>query len=110
MHLKLSLFPQIKKLLKENRLDDIVDRNLKHYDPKEVEIVIQVALLCTQSSPEHRPVMTEVVEMLQGVGLQTRWAKWEETEEEKTKQFLAHHFPWTEETTHLEAIQLSKAR
>ena len=39
----------MKKLLREKRLEDIVDRNLESYDPKEVETILQVALLCTMS-------------------------------------------------------------
>ncbi|KAJ6697487.1 hypothetical protein OIU85_003823 [Salix viminalis] len=49
------LLDHIKKLLRENRLDDIVDGNLKTYDRKEVETIVQVALLCTNSSPGRPP-------------------------------------------------------
>lgn len=97
---------------KENRLDDIVDGNLKTYDPKEVGTLVQVALLCTQNSPEDRPTMAEVVQMLQGVGLADRWAEWEQLEVGNRESFLVpHNFPWAEETTHdPEAMQLSRAR
>lgn len=82
------------------------------YDPKEVKMIVLVALLCTQSMPEDRPKMTEVVNMLQGVGLSERWALWEQNEGERDRQYshMSHHFPWAEETTQLEAIQLSRAR
>ncbi|KAK1371433.1 Protein kinase domain-containing protein [Heracleum sosnowskyi] len=56
---------QIKKLLREKRLAYIVDEHMKIDDPTKVESVIQIALLCTQSSPEDRPTMSEVVGMLQ---------------------------------------------
>jgi hypothetical protein len=104
---------QIKKLQRENRLDDIVDGNLKSYVPREVETIVQVALLCTQSSPKGRPTMAEVVRMLEGVGLAERWAKWEQLEEERSQEFslISHNFTWAEDSTHdQEAIQLSKAR
>ncbi|XP_031385762.1 probable LRR receptor-like serine/threonine-protein kinase At5g63710 isoform X2 [Punica granatum] len=106
------LLDHIKKLLREDRLKDIVDQNLAVYDLKEVETIVQVAFLCTQSSPDERPSMTDVVNMLQGVGLSERWAQWEQHEEERNKQYsyMSHHFAWVEETTQLEAIQLSKAR
>ncbi|KAM7489215.1 hypothetical protein LguiB_026699 [Lonicera macranthoides] len=68
------LLDDIKKLLREKRVADIVDENLKNYDLKEVETIIRVALLCTQSSPEERPTMVQVVNMLQGESL----AKWEQ--------------------------------
>ncbi|XP_059624486.1 probable LRR receptor-like serine/threonine-protein kinase At5g63710 [Cornus florida] len=107
------LLDHIKKLLREKRLEDIVDENLKVYDPKEVETILQVALLCTQSSPEDRPKMTVVVSMLQGVGLAERWAEWEQLEEVRNREFsfMTHQFAWAEDSTHdQEAMQLSQAR
>ncbi|KAK2993444.1 hypothetical protein RJ640_005138 [Escallonia rubra] len=104
---------KIKKLLREKRLADIVDENLRIYSPKEVETIIQVALLCTQSSPEDRPKMVEVIRMLQGEGLAERWAEWEQLEEVRNQEFslMSSHFIWAEDSTHAqEAIQLSQAR
>ncbi|PON83976.1 Mitogen-activated protein kinase kinase kinase [Trema orientale] len=104
------LLDHIKKLQRENRLHDIVDGNLKSYDPKEVETIIQVALLCTQTSPEERPTMAKVVKMLQGVGLAERWAEWEQVRNQECSMF-SHPFAWADETTHdQEAIQLSDPR
>ncbi|XP_047330838.1 probable LRR receptor-like serine/threonine-protein kinase At5g63710 isoform X1 [Impatiens glandulifera] len=108
------LLDHIKKLLKEKRVEDLVDKNLKNYDLKEVETVIQVALVCTQSSPEERPKMMEVLSMLEGgVDLAQRWAEWEQVEEERNKQAFNMPNPllWAEDSTHdQEAIQLSQAR
>lgn len=107
------LLDHIKKLLREKRLSDIVDGNMKTYDPKEVETILQVALLCTQSSPEDRPKMAEVITMLKGVGLAERWAEWEQLEEVRNQQFslMSRQFMWAEDSTHdQEAIQLSQAR
>ncbi|KAI3834994.1 hypothetical protein MKX03_007287 [Papaver bracteatum] len=108
------LLDHIKKLLREKRLQDIVDGNLKqNYDPKEVKTIIQVALLCTQSSPEDRPKMAEVVGMLQGVGLSERWTEWEQLEVVRSREYsvMSHQFIWNEDSTQdQEAIQLSKAR
>ncbi|XP_057807121.1 probable LRR receptor-like serine/threonine-protein kinase At5g10290 isoform X3 [Salvia miltiorrhiza] len=65
----------------ENRLEAIVDCNLERkYDIHEVEMMVQVALLCTQSSPEERPAMSEVVRMLEGEGLAERWEVWQQVE------------------------------
>lgn len=36
--------------------------------------MLQVALLCTQYVPAHRPKMSEVVRMLEGDGLAEKWA------------------------------------
>ncbi|XP_058089566.1 probable LRR receptor-like serine/threonine-protein kinase At5g63710 isoform X3 [Magnolia sinica] len=108
------LLDHIKKLLRENRLHDIVDNNLKqNYNPKEVEVIVQVALLCTQGSPEDRPKMREVVSMLQGEGLAERWAEWEQLEVIRHQEYstFSHHLDWAEDSTYnKEAIQLSAAR
>ncbi|KAG0499374.1 hypothetical protein HPP92_004065 [Vanilla planifolia] len=45
------LLDHVKKLVREKRLDAIIDRNLnKNYSAVEVEKMVQVALLCTQSN------------------------------------------------------------
>ncbi|CAI9108739.1 OLC1v1008416C1 [Oldenlandia corymbosa var. corymbosa] len=109
------LLDHTKKLLREKRIEDIVDRNLNSYNAKEVETILQVALLCTQGSPEDRPRMAEVVNMLQGVGLTERWSEWEKLEEVRNQEFSlvshSHQFLWADESTQdQEAIQLSQAR
>ncbi|KAG6737282.1 hypothetical protein POTOM_058796 [Populus tomentosa] len=108
------LLDHIKKLLRENRLDDIVDGNLKTYDRKEVETIVQVALLCTHSSPEGRPKMEEVVKMLRGIGLAERWAKWEQLEDAMNQDLavlMSQQYIWVEDSSiDQEAIQLSTAR
>jgi hypothetical protein len=106
---------QVKNLLRENRVEDIVDNNLETFDPKEVETILQVALLCTQAYPEDRPTMSEVVKMLLGVGLADRWADWKQLEETRNEEIelslMTHQFPWSDESTlDQEAIQLSRAR
>lgn len=90
-----------------------MDENLKFYNSKEVETILQVAMLCTQSSPEDRPKMAQVVSMLQGVGLAERWAEWEQLEQVRIQEFslMSHKFIWAEDSTlDQEAIQLSQAR
>uniref|UniRef100_A0A0D9XRD6 non-specific serine/threonine protein kinase n=1 Tax=Leersia perrieri TaxID=77586 RepID=A0A0D9XRD6_9ORYZ len=55
------------ELLEKNRLSSFVDRRLKNdYVSAELEEMVQIALLCTMYSPDHRPRMTEVVRMLEG--------------------------------------------
>lgn len=54
---------------------ELVDRELgSNYDRIEVGEMLQVALLCTQNLPAHRPKMSEVVRMLEGDGLAEKWA------------------------------------
>lgn len=53
----------------------LVDKELgSNYDRIEVGEMLQVALLCTQNLPAHRPKMSEVVRMLEGDGLAEKWA------------------------------------
>ncbi|XP_020585299.1 protein NSP-INTERACTING KINASE 3-like isoform X2 [Phalaenopsis equestris] len=64
----------VKKLQQEKLLSMMVDKDLRNnYDEVELEEMVQVALLCTQSQPVHRPKMSEVVRMLEGDGLAERW-------------------------------------
>lgn len=52
------------KLKEEERLLDIVDPELTEYNQIEVHRFIMVALFCTQASAQHRPTMTQVLQML----------------------------------------------
>ncbi|GAB4838322.1 BRASSINOSTEROID INSENSITIVE 1-associated receptor kinase 1 [Ancistrocladus abbreviatus] len=75
------LLDWVKGLLKDRRLEALVDSDLQsNYVEDEVEQLIQVALLCTQSSPMERPKMSEVVRMLEGDGLAERWEEWQKEE------------------------------
>lgn len=66
---------QVKKIQQEKKVELLVDRELgNNYDGIEVLEMLQVALLCTQYLPAHRPKMSEVVRMLEGDGLAEKWA------------------------------------
>lgn len=102
-------------MLREKRLEDIIDRNLKKcFDREEVESILQVAMVCTHNSPEDRPTMAEVGKMLvQGVGLSERWAAWEQLEQLRAQEYslMSRNFLWAEEFSNDQhAIQLSQAR
>ncbi|KAK9675644.1 hypothetical protein RND81_11G021100 [Saponaria officinalis] len=61
----------VKKLRK---LSQLVDKDLKNnYDRVELGEMVQVAFLCTQFNPSHRPKMSEVLRMLEGDGLADKW-------------------------------------
>jgi len=65
---------QVKKVQQEKKLDLLVDRDIgADYDRIEVGEMVQLALLCTQYLPSHRPKMSEVVRMLEGDGLVDKW-------------------------------------
>lgn len=104
---------KVKKLHREKRLDAIVDRNLhRNYNMDEVEMMIQVALLCTQGSPEDRPAMSEVVRMLEGEGLAERWEEWQHVEVSRQEyERLQRRFDWGEDSTYnQDAVELSGGR
>ncbi|CAL5326787.1 unnamed protein product [Camellia sinensis] len=108
------LLDHVKKLERENRLDAIVDPNLnENYNILEVEMMIKVALLCTQGSPEDRPAMSDVVRMLEGEGLAERWEEWQHVEVNRRQEYerLHRRFDWGEDSTYnQDAIELSGGR
>ncbi|XP_027337919.1 probable LRR receptor-like serine/threonine-protein kinase At5g10290 isoform X2 [Abrus precatorius] len=108
------LLDHVKKLQREKRLDTIVDCNLnKNYSIEEVEMIVQIALLCTQASPEDRPAMSEVVRMLEGEGLAERWEEWQHMEVATRQDYerLQRRLEWGEDSVHnQDAIELSGGR
>ncbi|KAK1323636.1 putative LRR receptor-like serine/threonine-protein kinase [Acorus calamus] len=71
---KFPMLDWVRKVYQERQLDLIVDKHLRsNYDRIEVGEMVQVALLCTQYLPSHRPKMSEVVRMLEGDGLAEKW-------------------------------------
>ncbi|CAN8284077.1 unnamed protein product [Cochlearia groenlandica] len=70
-----AMLEWVRKLHKETKVEELMDRELgTNYDKIEVVEMVQVALLCTQFLPAHRPKMSDVVQMLEGDGLAERWA------------------------------------
>ncbi|XWS16949.1 hypothetical protein CRYUN_Cryun33cG0025700 [Craigia yunnanensis] len=70
-----AMLEWVKKIQQEKKVEVLVDRELgSNYDRIEVGEMLQVALLCTQYLPAHRPRMSEVVRMLEGDGLAEKWA------------------------------------
>ncbi|XP_022984296.1 probable LRR receptor-like serine/threonine-protein kinase At5g10290 [Cucurbita maxima] len=107
------LLDHVKKLEREKRLDAIVDRNLKNYNIQEVEMMIKVALLCTQPLSDDRPAMSQVVRMLEGEGLAEKWEEWQHLEVSRRQEYerLQRRFEWGEDSIHRQdAIQLSGGR
>ncbi|KAL8483762.1 hypothetical protein ACS0TY_026445 [Phlomoides rotata] len=109
------LLDWVKGLLKEKKLERLVDPNLQNNDvDEEVEQLIQVGLLCTQISPLGRPKMWEVVRLLEGDGLAEKWDEWHKVEERTQEVGVAPHpsSEWiiTDSTEDLDAVELSGPR
>ncbi|KAF5207381.1 Nsp-interacting kinase, partial [Thalictrum thalictroides] len=74
VHQKGAMIEWVKKIQQEKKVEVLVDKDLRtNYDHIEVAEMVQVALLCTQYLPAHRPKMSEVVRMLEGDGLADKW-------------------------------------
>ncbi|KAF2282754.1 hypothetical protein GH714_043163 [Hevea brasiliensis] len=81
-----AMLDWVKKIHQEKKLEMLVDKDLNgNYDRIELEEMVQVALLCTQFLPSHRPKMSEVVRMLEGDGLAERWEASQRLEATKSK-------------------------
>ncbi|KAF9621884.1 hypothetical protein IFM89_028472 [Coptis chinensis] len=59
---------QVRTLHEEKRLEVLVDRGLNGcFEVEELEKTVELALQCTQSHPNQRPKMSEVVNVLEGI-------------------------------------------
>ncbi|CAI9112314.1 OLC1v1012751C1 [Oldenlandia corymbosa var. corymbosa] len=52
-------------LLRENRIEDVVDRRCTDIDGETVEAVLEIAARCTDAIPDDRPSMQEVLQFLE---------------------------------------------
>ncbi|KAF9678595.1 hypothetical protein SADUNF_Sadunf07G0050900 [Salix dunnii] len=52
------------KHFQSNTVQEIIDKSMAIEDAEEIQRVVQIGLLCTQESPNFRPTMTDVVQML----------------------------------------------
>ncbi|CAN6814365.1 LRR receptor-like serine/threonine-protein kinase FEI 2 [Brassica napus] len=52
-------------LLKEDRLEDVMDKRCADVDEDSAEALIEIAARCTAANPEDRPAMNQVVQLLE---------------------------------------------
>ncbi|KAJ7956331.1 Receptor-like protein kinase [Quillaja saponaria] len=52
-------------LLRENRLEDVVDKNCTDADAETVEAILGIAARCTDANPDDRPSMSQVLQFLE---------------------------------------------
>ncbi|KAF6134997.1 hypothetical protein GIB67_014046 [Kingdonia uniflora] len=104
----------VKKLHQDGKLHLMVDKDLKNnLDLVELEEMVQVALLCTQFHPLHRPKMSEVMRMLEGDGLAEKWEASQKIETPKYRSYenLPQRYSDLEESSLVvEAMELSGPR
>ncbi|KAG8640129.1 protein NSP-INTERACTING KINASE 3 isoform X2 [Manihot esculenta] len=105
----------VKKLHQEGKLNVLVDKDLKgNFDRIELAEMVQVALLCTQFNPSHRPKMSEVLKMLEGDGLAEKWEASQKVETPRFRSFENHPQKYSdfieESSLVVEAMELSGPR
>ncbi|XWS51072.1 hypothetical protein CRYUN_Cryun12cG0144900 [Craigia yunnanensis] len=52
-------------LLRENRLEDVVDKSCTDADMETVEAIVEIAAKCTDANPDERPTMSQVLQLLE---------------------------------------------
>ncbi|KAM7479976.1 hypothetical protein LguiA_028189 [Lonicera macranthoides] len=52
-------------LVRENRLEEILDKRCTDADVETVEAIIEIAARCTNSNPDERPTMQQVLQLLE---------------------------------------------
>ncbi|KAF8028859.1 hypothetical protein BT93_E1509 [Corymbia citriodora subsp. variegata] len=78
----LTLLDWVEGLLLERRWGIQVDPDLQGAcNEEEIEKVIQLALLCTQSDPRGRPSAAQVVRILEGQSIEKRWREYRRWQE-----------------------------
>ena len=60
-----ATFSQMNTLVRENRLEDVVDKRCTNADAETVEAIIEIAGRCTDSIPDDRPSMQQVLQFLE---------------------------------------------
>ncbi|KAI9170228.1 hypothetical protein LWI28_024765 [Acer negundo] len=102
----------VKKLHLDGKLNQLVDKDLKgNFDRIELDEIVQVALLCTQFNPSHRPKMSEVLKMLEGDGLAEKWEASQKVETPRIRSCEKRYSDFIEESSLvIEAMELSGPR
>jgi len=61
----LNVVGWVNTLMRENRLEEIVDTRCDYTCKESMEAVLQIILRCIASNPQERPTMNQVVQMLE---------------------------------------------
>lgn len=61
---------QVWKCFASEKMEEMIDKDMEEEtDKTEVKRVMQIGLLCTQESPQLRPTMSKVIEMINSTDL-----------------------------------------
>ncbi|XP_021902685.1 LRR receptor-like serine/threonine-protein kinase FEI 2 [Carica papaya] len=52
-------------LLRENQVEDVVDKRFTDIEAETVEAVLEIAVKCTDANPDERPTMNQVLQLLE---------------------------------------------
>lgn len=67
LHMQPSLILQATSCIRSNQIEDLVERScLEQVSVERVESILQIALQCISPTPEERPTMDKVVQLLEG--------------------------------------------
>lgn len=58
---------QVKAVVQERREEYVIDRNLECFPSEEINAVFNIALSCLEPDPTRRPIMAEVLKMLERI-------------------------------------------
>ncbi|XP_055806216.1 probable LRR receptor-like serine/threonine-protein kinase At5g45780 isoform X4 [Solanum dulcamara] len=63
-----TILDRVRNLFEEKKVEMLADRDLRGcFNAEELEKTVEMALQCTQSNPNNRPKMSEVLRILEGV-------------------------------------------
>jgi len=51
--------------MRDNRLEDVVDKRCRKVDPETVEVILELAARCTDGNADDRPSMNQVLQSLE---------------------------------------------
>lgn len=69
-HFSNNFVEQVWKCYASDKMEEMIDKDMEEEtDKTEVKRVMQIGLLCTQESPQLRPTMSKVIEMINSTDL-----------------------------------------
>ncbi|QCD80898.1 somatic embryogenesis receptor kinase 4 [Vigna unguiculata] len=61
----LNVVGWVNTLMRDNRLEDVVDKRCRKVDPETVEVILELAARCTDGNADDRPSMNQVLQSLE---------------------------------------------